>query len=160
MRRFQVEPGRFIEGYSSFIEAINAAIAHPEQRKAAATGKLLDGPKLVGGWGNPSHWCLEFEGSLWVEIAAQGDRVDWHVVHEAPAGARPTESYALQWSTGMESMIDPAKLVTARIGAQFWRFWVNEFGLWVYLRRKLTLNFLAVRSIDDGSSLLSVHEED
>ena len=155
-----VDIGRPIEGYSSAEAAIAAAKGHPQQQRARADGALLAGQSFVGGRWSYSRWCLEFTGSLWVDITCRNDEVDWRVTHEAPAFEASSEPFALRWPSGAESVIDPAKLFADRVGAEFWQFWVNEVGFYVYLRRKLILCFHAVRRVEDGSCIFSVSEDD
>jgi hypothetical protein len=155
-----VEIRRPVEAYSSAGAAIAAAKGHPQQRKARADGTMLAGQSFVGGRASYSRWFLEFTGSLWVDIAARDDQVEWRVTHEPPVFEHSSEPYALRWPSGDNSATDPAKLFADRVGAPFWQLWVNEGGFYVYLRRKLILCFHAVRRVEDGASVLCVCEDD
>ncbi|MGF1633887.1 MAG: hypothetical protein ACFCVE_08575 [Phycisphaerae bacterium] len=155
-----VDIGRPIKGYSSAEAAIAAAKGHPRQEKAQADEELLAGQLFVGGRASFSRWCLEFTGSLWVDIIAQDDEVDWRVTHEAPVFEHLSEPYTLRWPSGADPVTDPARMFADRAGAPFWQLWVNELGFYVYLRRKLILCFHPVRRVDDGSCVLSVFEDD
>ncbi|MEZ6143023.1 MAG: hypothetical protein R3B84_20860 [Zavarzinella sp.] len=157
-----VDIGRPIEGYSSFNAAIASAKAHPRQGKARADGEMLASQSFVGGRASYSRWCLEFTGSLWIDIVAQNDEVEWRVTREGPVFEYLSEPYALRWPSGAESVTNPARIFADRVGAPFWQLWVNEIGFYVYVRRKLILCFHPVRrvdSIDNGSCVLSVFED-
>ena len=160
MNILPVDIGRPIDGYSSAEAAIAAAQGHRQQQRARADGALLAGQSFVGGRCSYSRWCLEFSGSLWLDITCRNDEVDWRLGHEAPTFEDSSDPFALRWPSGAESVIDPAKLFANRVGAEFWQLWVNEVGFYVYLRRKLILRFHAVRRVDDGTCIHSVSEDD
>lgn len=155
-----VDIGRPVKGYPSAELAIAAATGHTRQGKARADGELLDGQSLVGGRASYGRWCLEFTDSLWIDIAARNDEVEWRVTRDAPAFTSVSEPYAMRWPSGDESVIDPARVFADRAGGPFWQLWVNEGGLCVYVRRKAILCFHSARRVDDRDCVLSVFEED
>jgi hypothetical protein len=160
MNVLRVDIGRPINGYSSAAGAIAAAKGHPRQPKARADGTLLDGQNFVTGRASYSRWCLEFTGPWYVDIECHEDEVEWSVTRNPPVFEGLSEAYALRWPSGHESTIDPTALFASRAGAEFWQLWVNEAGIYVYLRRKPILCFHAVRSVDDRSCILAVCDDD
>jgi hypothetical protein len=160
MRTLHVAIGRSIEGYPTRKAAIAAAKSHPHQQKTRADSALLVDRFFVGGHCSHSHWCLEFTGSLWLNITCWNDEVRWEVTHEPPAFASSVEQFRLRWPSGEEILIDPETLLADRVGAEFWQLWVNELGLLVYLRGKRILWFDTVRHVEDGTCILLVSEDD
>ena len=110
--------------------------------------------------GKDTRWCLEFTGSMWIDIISQDDEVKWQLTQESPAFEHDSNPYSLRWPSGETSLINPAKLFADRVGTRFWQLWVNDLGLYVYLHRKLILCFHSLRHVEDGSCVLSVFEDD
>ena len=154
-----VDVRRRIKGYPSALAALAAAKAHPLQGKARSDGAMLAGQSFLEGRASSSRWCIAFTGSLWLDVEAADDAVAWRVTREPPVFEAQSEPYTLRWPSGRDSVIDPAKLSSDRVGASFWQLWVNEGGFYVYLRHKLILCFHAVRRTDNNECTLAVHED-
>lgn len=154
-----VKVGRPTQSYKSFEAAITAATNHPLQSRAKADGKRFSGRQFVGGRASLTRWSLEFTGPLWIDIWAEADEVKWEVLESPMAFESIGEPIPLLWTSDLRSVTDPARLVADRVGADFWQFFVNDHGFFVYLRRKLILYFHTVRREDDESCILYVGEE-
>src|SRR4051794_33057507 len=159
MNVLSVEIARAINGYPTAAAAIAATKADSRQPNARSDGAQFAGHTFVGGRWSYARWCLEFSGPLWVDITCRDDEVDWRVVHDLPEFEPLAGQLAMRWPSGEESVIDPQKLFAERVGAEFWQFWVNESGFYVYLRRKLILCFHAVRDVQSGQCVLAVAED-
>jgi hypothetical protein len=160
MKILQVDIGRPIKGHSSIAEAIAAAKGHPRQSTAQTESKLLEAQTFVSGRASYARWSLEFTGPWYVDIESREDQVHWSVMQNPPPFEGLSEAYALRWPSGRESTIDPSALFASRADAEFRQLFVNEAGLYIYLRRKPILCFHAVRSVDDRSCVLAVCEDD
>lgn len=146
--------------YDTFEGAIAGAKRHPKQAKAMRDGDLLAGHHFVNARCNLRQWVLEFSGSIWLRVFAESEDVDWQVTDELPVIDAVAEPIVFEWQNGEKSTVDCRELAAQRRWADFWQLWVNETGLFVYLRRKLILCFHTVKRRDTGEMLLFVCEDD
>jgi hypothetical protein len=155
-----VRPRGTITGYSSPEEAIRAATLHPRQPQAREASGVLLGRHLVAARWDLQSWVIEFSGSVWLRVSVGVDGVDW-AVEPTPSALQPaSEPVAFDWGNRLVAEMDSRILVEPRRGAEFWQLWMNEAGLWLYLRKQPILAFHVVERRDTGEVLLFACDSD
>jgi hypothetical protein len=155
-----VQPHGHATGHPTIEAAIDGAKRHPKQRKAHDDAALLAGRHFVDARCDLQQWALEFSGPAWLHVFANEGGVDWRVATEPPVLNTVSEPIVFEWRSGGMSEMDCRGLSTERRGAEFALLWVNEFGLYVYLKNRLILSFHAVKHCETGEIILFACNDD
>lgn len=149
--------------------AVQHSLGHPLQAAARRDAARLRDAVFIDACWSPSVWWLRFDSGLTLRVWADPAAVHWSLgPSPGPAdadedavervGAAPVtfqfEGLAEPWP------MDPSALVAKRRGARLTNLFVNDFGLWVYLRGHLILQFGCAERTADGRSILYVLEDD
>jgi hypothetical protein len=152
--------------FQSIQAAVAHAMSHPCLPDARRDGEKLAGSCLVDACWTLRAWTLRFDNGYCLGIWPDGSEVRWHL---SLADAQPDEGIIervgalprlLRWPgwIGVRPM-DCSLLIAKRRGASFERLFINDYGLFVYFRGLLILQFYAVRRVADGESMLFVCED-
>ena len=165
MHPIPVEPYPIGKSYSSFRAAIDGANQHPQQQQARADSERLVNATLVtANWSNQDI-VIQFTGELFLHMFAKAGNLEWSLSDTPPAIEIPngigTQPQILAWPKEIgEKPMDLSCYVEKRIGCEFRKLFVNEFGLWLYMKSQPILTIMAIRRTDTDSSMLYFCEEE
>lgn len=156
------------QAYDSFEAAIAAANTHCMQPQARADSARLKGTHFIDAyWNDANHW-LRFSNGRVLHVTVDREVVRWVVMESVVAEDMPAciervgaQPVLLDWSgTVGKRPMNCSALIASRRGAEFQQLFVNELGLWVYLRGHLILWYMSIQRTDTLESLLYVSESD
>ena len=160
-----VEPFPFLKTYDSFRAAIDGANRHPLQQQAVSDTERLAGSSLANAWWSDSEFLLVFSSGQNLLVYLQSPEVQWKLYDSKPSVTLPhtigATPQTLRWPRDVgDHLMDCSELIEKRVGGEFTHLFVNEMGLWVYMRSHLILGFSAIRRTDTGQCILHVWEDD
>jgi len=169
MRIIPVESCPQKKAYESFEAAIEGAQNNPLQPRARADSERLIGATVVDAYWTDRQFVVRFSNEQFLHIWACPEELKWEVTKFAPVIPERDvrrigdEPVVHRWRPGPalgDHVQDCSALVAKRRGAEFQQLFVNQFGLWVYLRGHLVWHFGAIRRTDLDQPILAVCEDD
>jgi hypothetical protein len=128
---------------------------------------MLQGVAITGGYWTDRDFVIACSTGRFLHISAGEADVAWEVIAAAPTlvdhpiqqiGAPPE---MLEWGPPVGlAQLDRSRLLKERINASIERLWVNEMGLWVFVRGFPALGFSAIVRNDTGEVFLFVVEDE
>ncbi len=165
MTPIPVKPCRAVSSHASIREAIDFANSHPLQSQAKKDSELLIGAELQEAFWSATEFVFRFSNGMNLHVYVHDEKVCWRVCEKSPAVKnRQTigaEAVVFRWPGEIgDQPMDCSDMIQRRIGAQFQKIFVNELGLWAYMKGFLILHFSLVQRSDTSARIFYICESE